>query len=77
MYNEGKEVYNQSYENFDSKYKIIYIRKDGNKVFFVLNASVDDEDGIVYLNGENGNIINGLWSLERLGGDSYNYKTYK
>lgn len=77
LYNDGKEVYNQSYENFDSKYKIIYIRKDGNKVFFVLNASVDDEDGIVYLNGENGNIMNGLWSLERLGGDSYNYKTYK
>ena len=77
LYNDEKEVYNQSYDKFDSKYKIMYIRKDGNKVFFVLNASVDDEDGIVYLNGELGDVMNGLWSLERLGGDSYNYKTYK
>lgn len=77
LYNDEKEVYNQSYDKFDSKYKIMYIRKDGNKVFFVLNASVDDEEGIVYLNGELGNIMDGLWSLERLSGDSYNYKTYK
>ena len=77
LYNDEKEVYNQIYDKFDSKYKIVYIRKDGRKVFFVLNASVDDEDGIVYLNGELGDVMDGLWSLERLGGDSYNYKTYK
>lgn len=78
LYSGETEVYNYEYEDYNAKYKIIYIRKEDNKIFFVLNASVDDDDdGIVFVNDDTNRLMDGLGSLERIGGNSYKYKTYK
>lgn len=77
LYNDEAEVFSVEYEDYDGNFKIRYIRKEENKIFFVLNASVDDDDGIVFVNDNTNSLMDGLWSLERINGNSYKYKTYK
>jgi len=77
LYKDDSEVFNQEYENFDSDFSIEYIRKEGSKIFFVLNASADDDEGIVYVNDSTNGLMDGLVSLERINGNSYKYKTFK
>ena len=58
--------------------KIKYFRKeDGNKIYFVFRAAVDDEDGILFVNDDTNSLMDGLWRLERISGNSYSYSTYK
>ena len=77
LYNDGSEVFNQDYENFNSDFNIKYIRKEDSKIFFVLNASVDDDEGIVFVNDDTNGLMDGLGSLARINGNSYKYKTFK
>ena len=77
LYNDGSEVFNQDYENFNSDFNIKYIRKEDSKIFFVLNASVDDDEGILFVNDDTNGLMDGLGSLERINGNSYKYKTFK
>ena len=77
LYNDGSEVFNQYYENFNSDFHIKYIRKEDNKIFFVLNASLDDDEGIVFVNDNTNGLMDGVGSLERINGNSYKYKTFK
>ena len=55
--------------------KILYFYKKENQIYFVLTRSVDDEEGILYINDENNNILSGIWSVKRIGGNSYVYNT--
>ena len=55
--------------------EIISIRKDGNVVFFVIEGSVDDEMGIMFVNDDSNDILDGIKSLKRVGGNSYQYNT--
>ena len=77
LYNDGSVVFNQDYEKFDNDFNIKYIRKEDNKIFFVLNASLDDDEGIVFVNDDANGLMDGLGSLERINGNSYKYKTFK
>jgi len=77
LHNDDMEVFNQDYEKFDSGLNIKYIRKDDDKIFFILNAAVDDEEGIVFVNDDTNSLMDGLGSLERLNGNSYMYKTFQ
>ena len=77
LYNDGSEVFNQKYENYNENFEIKYIRKEDSKVFFVLSASADDDEGIVFINDEKNNLMDGLGSLERINGNSYQYKTFR
>ena len=77
LYKDGLEVFNRDYEEFDSEFNIKYIRKEDNKIFFVLNASVDDDEGIMFVNDDTNGLMDGLGSLERINGNSYKYKTFK
>ena len=77
LYNDGSVVFNQDYEKFDSDFNIKYIRKEDSKIFFVLNASLDDDEGLVFVNDDTNGLMDGLGSLERINGNSYKYKTFK
>ena len=77
LYNNESEVFNEKYEKYNTNFEIEYIRKEDSKVFFVLSASVDDDEGIVFINDETNNLMDGLVSLERINGNSYRYKTFR
>ena len=53
--------------------KIISIRKDGANVYFIIGGSVDDENGIVFINNELNAVLDGINSIKRIGGNSYWY----
>ena len=50
--------------------------KDGTTIRFVTGGSVDDEEGIMFVNDNSDDILEGIHSLERVGGNSYRYSTY-
>ena len=77
LYNDDLEVFNRDYEQFDSDFNIRYIRKEDGKIFFILNAAVDDEEGIMFVNDDTNSLMDGIGSLERLNGNSYKYKTFQ
>lgn len=59
----------------DDYKSVICIRKDGNTLFFVLQGSVDDESGIMFVNDDSGDFLDGINSIERIGGNFYKYDT--
>lgn len=77
LYKDDKIIFEENFEDYDKSYNIKSIRKEENRMFFILNGAVDDEYGIVFLNGDEDGAMDGLASLERIGGNSYKYKTYK
>ena len=55
--------------------KIMTVRKDGDRVYFAINGTVDDEQGIVFINDDSNAVLDGVKSIERIGGNSYLYST--
>lgn len=56
----------------------IRFRKDGNILYFILDGSVDDENGIMFVNDASENsILDGIKHLDRVGRNSYRYSTYE
>ncbi len=78
LYNDKDEPINEVQINeYDGKKNFIYARKDGTNIFFVINAAVDDEQGILFVNDGSDSILDGIKSIERIGGNSYKYSTMK
>lgn len=77
LYEDDEIIFEENFEEYDKSYKIKYIRKEENRMFFILHGAVDDEGGIVFVNGDENGVMDGTASLERIGGNSYKYKTYK
>ena len=65
------------FDAFDDSVTLRYIRKEENRLFFVVSAAVDDENGVVFMNDAAGNALEGIQSLERIGGNAYYYDTAK
>lgn len=70
-----KEIAEIPIDNLEERDKIIYFYKKSNNVYFVISRSVDDESGIILVNDESDSILDGLWSIKRVGGNSYYYDT--
>ena len=62
-------------EAFDKSVKIAYVRKEGTITYFVLGGAVDDEMGIMFINDESNQLLDGVKSITRIGGNSYRYDT--
>ncbi len=60
---------------YDRSIPLVYIRKEGNSLYFVTAGSVDDEYGIVFMNDGSDYMLDGIMSLERIGGNSFLYST--
>ena len=63
--------------NYDKSIDIIYIRKENSVIYFITSRAVDDEEGYMFINGDENKIFDGLWSVERVTGNGYAYSTAK
>lgn len=74
--NENKIISKVDFHDFIKEIDIKYIRKDDYKIFFIFSGSIDDEKGIVFINDQKNSMLDGIYKLNRLGGNSYSYTTY-
>ena len=63
------------FDAYDKSKRIVYIRKEGSRLYFILGGSVDDEYGIMFINDADNDFLDGIHSVERVGGNSYEYST--
>ena len=54
----------------------IRFHKSDNVIYYVLSGSVDDEDGIMFINDAGNGVLDGVKKVERIGGNYYRYSTY-
>lgn len=64
-----------TFEEYESDKRIAVVRKDGARVYFTISGTVDDEQGIVFINDDSNAVLDGIKSMERIGGNSYRYST--
>ena len=76
LYNNKFELIDEiTFEAYDDKIGFIAARKDGANIYFIISGSVDDEAGILFVNDESDSFLDGVKSIDRLGGNSYYYST--
>ena len=63
------------FDDYNVKIKLVSIRKDGSIIYFITSGSVDDEQGIVFINDDLNDKLNGIKTIKRIGGNSYYYNT--
>ncbi len=67
-------VKTMGFDFYDRSIPLVTIRKEFGNLYFVTAGSVDDEYGIVFMN-DSANNLDGIMSLERLGGNAFLYST--
>lgn len=76
LYNEKREMEKEIiFDEYDKRIPVLYIRKDENLIFFVEWGIVDDEGGIVFMNNELKNILDGIYHIDRIDGNYFKYST--
>ncbi len=63
------------FDQYDKSIDFLYARKEGALIFFVTSAAVDDEQGILFINDDSNNMLDGIHSIKRIGRNSYEYDT--
>lgn len=66
-----------SFKDYDKSIKFIGARKDGPIVYFIQYGAVDDEWGIMFVNDDSDDMMNGIWHADKIGSNSYEYSTMK
>ena len=64
-----------TFDSYDPQIPLVSIRKNENSIHFIPGGSADDEYGIVFMNEGSDQILDGIVSPERIGGNSYIYST--
>ena len=64
-----------SFDKYDKSITLLYIRKEGAVTLFVTSGAVDDEQGILFINDDSNDVLEGIHSIKRIGGNSYEYDT--
>lgn len=67
-------VETMGFDFYDRSIPLVTIRKEFGNLYFVTAGSVDDEYGVVFMN-DSANNLDGIMSLERLGGNAFLYST--
>ena len=76
LYDTEQEMIKEiPFENYDDSIKFIYARKENSTIYFVLSGSVDDEQGVMFVNDGSDDFLNGIKTINRIGGNSYQYST--
>lgn len=76
LYNTEQEMIKEiPFEDYDDKIKFIYARKEDSAIYFVISGSVDDEHGIMFVNDDSDVFLDGIKTINRIGGNSYHYST--
>ena len=73
---QNKLITKIPFEQYRADIDFICAYKEGATIRFVTGGSVDDEEGIMFVNDDSDNILDGIHSIERIGGNSYRYSTY-
>ena len=63
------------FESYDKSIKFIGAHKDDGIVYFITDGAVDDEWGIMFVNDGSDSMMDGIGSVTRIGGNSYEYDT--
>ena len=63
------------FEQADENVEFLYARKEGPAIFFVTSGTIDDEHGILFINDDVNNVLEGIKYIKRIGGNSYEYDT--
>ncbi len=75
LYDDNNKIITKiRFDDFENV-NIKYIRKDKNRIFFVFSGNIDDDSGIVFINDNENSVLDGIYNLHRLGGNSYWYST--
>jgi hypothetical protein len=72
---QKKPIRELPFESYDKSIDFLYARKEGALIFFVTSAAVDDEQGILFINDDSNNMLDGIHSIKRVGRNSYEYDT--
>lgn len=76
LYDNKQEMIKEiPFENYDNSINFIYARKENSTIYFVLNGSVDDEQGVMFVNDGSDDFLDGIKTINRIGGNSYQYST--
>ena len=75
LYDNNNKIITKIMLDDSENVNIKYIRKDDNRIFFVFSGSVDDDNGIIFINDNENSVLDGIYNLNRLGGNSYWYST--
>ena len=76
LYDTEQEMIKEiPFENYDDSIKFIYARKENSTIYFVLSGSVDDEQGVMFVNDGSDDFLDGIREINRIGGNSYQYST--
>ena len=67
-------VETMGFDFYDRSIPLVTIRKEFGNLYFVTAGSVDDEYGVVFMNDSTNN-LDGIMSLERIGGNAFLYST--
>lgn len=73
--NEFQEMKEIEFEEYNQDIHLLGIRKENDKIYYITDGAVDDEDGIVFINSDSNDLLDGIKSLKRVGGNSYQYST--
>ena len=63
------------FDSYDQSIPLIYIRKEAPCTYFITGGAVDDEVGILFMNERTDSNLDGIASLEHLGGNASLYST--
>lgn len=61
------------FEGYDKNIKFIGAHKDDGIVFFITAGAVDDEWGIMFVNDGSDSMMDGVGSVNKISGNSYEY----
>ena len=76
LYNTEQEMIKEiPFEKYDDNIKFVYARKKDSVIYFVISLAVDDEQGIVFVNDNSDGFLDGIKTINRIGGNSYQYST--
>lgn len=76
LYDEKRETKKEIiFDEYDKRIPVLGIRKDEDLIFFVEWGVVDDEGGIVFMNNELKSILDGIYHIDRIGGNYFEYST--
>jgi len=76
LYNNEQEMIKEiPFEDYNSDIKFVYARKENSVIYFVTNLAVDDEKGVMFVNDGSDGFLDGIKTINRMGGNSYQYST--
>lgn len=76
LYNTEQEMIKEiPFGDYNGNIKFIYARKEESAIYFVMSGSVDDEQGIMFVNDNSDGFLDGIKTINRIGGNSYQYST--